>query len=74
MLQVVRIPLLDMFDGIRQSAPSISVIGLSVRNDREAEEAMRQAGESGYLTKESAAEQLHQAICELLQRATPPGH
>ncbi|MEP7151610.1 MAG: PAS domain-containing protein, partial [Nitrospira sp.] len=51
---------------IKQSNPSIIVIGLSVRNDREAEEAMRQAGASGYLTKESAAEQLHQAICELL--------
>ena len=56
---------------IKQATPSIVVIGLSVRNDREAEEAMRQAGASGYLTKESAAEQLHQAICELLQRATP---
>ena len=58
---------------IKQATPSIVVIGLSVRNHREAEEAMRQAGASGYLTKESAAQQLHQAICELLQRATPLG-
>ena len=59
---------------IKESNPSIVIIGLSVRNDREAEEAMRQAGTSGYLTKESAAEQLHQAICDLLQRHAPLNH
>lgn len=59
---------------IKRSTPSIVVIGLSVRNDREAEEAMMQAGASGYLTKESAAEQLHQAICELLEGSTLPGN
>lgn len=72
----LNMPIMDGIEAtrrIKQSAPSIVVIGLSVRNDREAEEALRQAGASGYLTKESAAEQLHQAICELLQRATPLG-
>jgi PAS domain S-box-containing protein len=73
----LNMPLMDGIEAtrrIKRSAPSIVVIGLSVRNDREAEEAMRHAGASGYLTKESAAEQLHQAICELLQRTLPPVH
>lgn len=64
---------MPLMDGIEATSRiKRVVIGLSVRNDREAEEAMRHAGASGYLTKESAAEQLHQAICELLQRTLPP--
>jgi len=71
----LNMPLMDGIEAtsrITRANPSIVVIGLSVRNDREAEEAMRQAGASGYLTKESAAEQLHQAIGELLQQARLP--
>lgn len=55
---------------ITQAVPAIVVIGLSVRNDREAEQAMRSAGASWYLTKESAADQLHQAICRTMKRMT----
>jgi CheY-like chemotaxis protein len=72
----LNMPLMDGIEAthrIKQSTPLIVVIGPSVRNDRETEEAMRQAGASGYLTKESAAKQRHQAICELLQHATPLG-
>ena len=73
----LNMPIMDGIEAtrrIKQTAPSVVVIGLSVRNDREAEEAMRQAGASGYLTKESAAEQLHQAICTLLQDAPSNGN
>lgn len=73
----LNMPIMDGIEAtrrIKQTAPSIVVIGLSVRNDREAEEAMRQAGASGYLTKESAAEQLHQAICTLLQDVMSTGN
>lgn len=72
----LNMPIMDGIEAtrrIKETAPSIVVIGLSVRNDREAEEAMRQAGASGYLTKESAAEQLHQAICTLLQDVMSTG-
>ena len=55
---------------ITQAVPAIVIIGLSVRNDREAEQAMRNAGAAGYLTKESAADQLHQAICQATKRMT----
>ena len=70
----LNMPMMDGIEAtrrIKQTAPSIAVIGLSVRNDREAEQAMREAGASDYLTKESAAEQLHQAIGEAMQRVTP---
>ena len=73
----LNMPIMDGIEAtrrIKEACPSIIVIGLSVRNDREAEEAMRQAGASGYLTKESAAEQLHQAIGQLLQNATSNGN
>lgn len=72
----LNMPIMDGIEAtrrIKESSPSIIVIGLSVRNDREAEEAMRQAGASGYLTKESAAEQLYQAIGKLLQDVLPFG-
>jgi DNA-binding NarL/FixJ family response regulator len=39
-----------------------------VRNDRETEQAMRAAGAVGFLTKESAAEQLYQAIRTAISR------
>ncbi len=35
---------------------------------------MRSAGAYGYLTKESVAEQLHQAICQAPKRMTPAQH
>jgi PAS domain S-box-containing protein len=56
---------------IMQAVPGIVVVGLSVRNDREAEQAMRSAGASGYLTKECAADQLHEAICQATKRVAP---
>lgn len=73
----LNMPIMDGIEAtrrIKDACPSIIIIGLSVRNDREAEEAMRQAGASGYLTKESAAEQLHQAIGQLLQDAPSNGN
>lgn len=61
----VTMPRMDGIDAtraIKQATPGPLVIGLSVRNDRETEQAMRAAGATGFLTKESAAEQLYQAI------------
>jgi PAS domain S-box-containing protein len=61
----VNMPRMDGIDAtraIKQAKPGPLIIGLSVRNDRETEQAMRAAGATGFLTKESAAEQLYEAI------------
>jgi CheY-like chemotaxis protein len=67
----VNMPQMDGIDAtrvIKQANPTPLVIGLSVRNDRETEQAMRAAGAVGFLTKESAAEQLYQAIRTAISR------
>jgi PAS domain S-box-containing protein len=51
---------------LRQEQPTIAVIGLSVHNNLQVERAMREAGAAGFLTKESAVEQLYLAIQEAL--------
>jgi CheY-like chemotaxis protein len=71
----VNMPSMDGIDAtraIKQANPGPLVIGLSVRNDRETERAMRAAGATGFLTKESAAEQLYEAIrTAIINEAVP---
>ena len=52
---------------VKREHPATVVIGLSVNGARQVEEAMHQAGASAFLTKESVADQLYQAI----QRTRP---
>jgi signal transduction histidine kinase/ActR/RegA family two-component response regulator len=70
----VNMPVMDGIQAtrlIRQSHPFSHVIGLSVRNDRETEQALRDAGASEFVTKESASDQLYQAICRVVQGKKP---
>ena len=66
----VNMPVMDGIQATRliMASPSPShVIGISVRNDREIEQALRDAGASEFVTKESASDQLYQAICRVVQ-------
>jgi DNA-binding NarL/FixJ family response regulator len=45
--------------------PSAVIIGLSVNDSPPLIEAMRKAGAAGFVAKEAAAEQLHDAIVSL---------
>jgi signal transduction histidine kinase len=47
---------------VKHLHPATIVIGLSVNRARQVEEAMHEAGASAFLTKESVADQLYQAI------------
>ena len=47
---------------IKQELPDIGIVGLSVYDDKEVADAMREAGACAYLTKGGAIEELHQAI------------
>jgi signal transduction histidine kinase len=47
---------------VKLEQPATTVIGLSVNGARQVAEAMRQAGASAFLTKDSVADQLYQAI------------
>jgi PAS domain S-box-containing protein len=58
---------IDATKQIRQNNPHIHVIGLSVRQDKETEQAMREAGAEGYLSKESAAQELYRMISEIIR-------
>ena len=66
----VNMPVMDGVQAtrmIKQSLHPSHVIGLSVRNDRETEKALRNAGASEFLTKESTSDQLYQAISRAVQ-------
>ncbi|WP_447962908.1 response regulator [Nitrospira sp. Ecomares 2.1] len=52
---------------IRHHHPGIQVIGLSVRQDKETEQAMRGAGAAAYLSKESAGQELYRLIVQLVR-------
>ncbi|HEX2056201.1 MAG TPA: PAS domain-containing protein [Nitrospiraceae bacterium] len=65
----VNMPGVDGIEATRQlrhEQPTIAVIGLSVHNNPRVEQAMREAGVTGFLTKESAVEQLYLAIQDAL--------
>ncbi|MDT3778822.1 response regulator transcription factor [Nitrospira sp. MA-1] len=51
---------------IRHHHPGIHVIGLSVRQDKETEQAMRGAGAAAYLSKESAGQELYRLIVQIV--------
>ncbi len=57
---------------IKQRYPGIVVIGLSVNRSEDNQEAMTQAGAERLLTKESAVEELHEAIREAVQFSGGP--
>jgi CheY-like chemotaxis protein len=50
---------------IKAAQPAVIVIGLSVNDSRQVMEAMKGAGADAFLSKEAAAEQLHDAIAAL---------
>ncbi len=52
---------------IKTQCPEITVVGLSVNNDRQVQAAMKVAGASAYLSKDVAPEMLCQIICEALE-------
>jgi CheY-like chemotaxis protein/anti-sigma regulatory factor (Ser/Thr protein kinase) len=61
----VNLPTMDGVEATRQIAagiPNVVVIGLSVHNSLQIEDAIKQAGATAYLTKDAAPEQLQQAI------------
>ena len=70
----VNMPKMDGVEATRQitaTCPSIVVIGLSVHNSPHVEAAMKEAGAAAYLTKDSAPQQLQQAISlAVLQKRT----
>ncbi len=53
---------------IKRRYPDTIVVGLSVNAAKENEEAMMRAGAVGLMTKESAVEQLHDAIVEAVKK------
>ncbi len=61
----VNLPLLDGVEATRilsREISSLTIIGISVRNDPQVEVAMTDAGAAAFLTKESAASQLYEVI------------
>ena len=52
---------------IRQNNSGIQVIGLSVCQDKETEQAMREAGAAAYLSKESAGQELYRMIVQIVR-------
>jgi DNA-binding NarL/FixJ family response regulator len=65
----VNMPGVDGIEATRQlrhEHPTLAVVGLSVHNNPQIERAMRDAGAAGFLTKDSAVEQLYVAIQEAL--------
>jgi PAS domain S-box-containing protein len=72
----VNMPRMDGIEAtrrIKQTLPATAVIGLSVNLNTHVERAMRDAGAAAYLTKETAVEDLHAVIHEVLHaRAEGP--
>lgn len=65
----INMPRMDGIQATRticQNHPGICVIGLSVRQDNQTEQAMRAAGAAGYMSKESAGGELYQLIVKLV--------
>ena len=58
---------IDATRQIRQNNPKIHVIGLSVRQDKETEKAMREAGAAGYLSKETAGQDLYRMVAHVVR-------
>ena len=61
----VNLPIIDGIEATRllmQQDPSITIIGISVRNDPQVRQAMTDAGAVAFLPKESAADQLYEVI------------
>lgn len=72
----VNLPLIDGIEATRiltQEHPSITVIGISVRNDPQVHDAMTEAGAVAFLPKESAADQLYEVILRRFPVQTSQG-
>jgi PAS domain S-box-containing protein len=54
---------------LKAEQPAILVIGLSVHNNRQVEQVMREAGAVSFLAKDAAIEQLHETIQQALRAA-----
>ena len=72
----INMPVMDGVEAtkcLKARRPAVTVIGLSLHVSSEMERRMREAGASAYLTKESAVEQLYEALTGVLgQRAGAP--
>ena len=53
---------------IKQTIPHITVVGLSVSNNDQVKEAMKEAGAASYVTKDAAPEELFIAITTALEQ------
>lgn len=66
----INMPVVDGIEATRllkRELPHIIVIGLSVDNSQQMEVMMRKAGAAAFLTKDTAVEQLHDTILEVLR-------
>ena len=67
----VNMPELDGIEAtrlIKQTCPSMTVIGLSVQQSHQIERSMKEAGAAIYLTKDVAAEELYPAITSAMEK------
>jgi len=62
---------IDATSEIKSRHPHIAVIGLSVHNSDEAQEAMLRAGATRLLSKEAAVDELYEAIRQALADDNP---
>ncbi len=66
----INMPVVDGIEATRRlqrELPNIRVIGLSVDDNKQVEELMRNAGAVSFLTKDTAIEQIHEAIVQVIQ-------
>lgn len=72
----VNLPKIDGVEATRQikrQRPSTAVIGLSVHQASQIEHVLREAGASGYVTKDSAGDRLYEAIIYAVGQRDPIG-
>jgi PAS domain S-box-containing protein len=68
----INMPLMNGLEAtrvIKTQCPEITVVGLSMNNDRQVQAAMKAAGASAYLSKDAAPEMLYHVICEAIGAA-----
>jgi CheY-like chemotaxis protein/anti-sigma regulatory factor (Ser/Thr protein kinase) len=70
----INMPIMDGIEATRRLKlvqPETTVIGLSVHNNWQVEEVMREAGAVSFLPKDAAIEQLHETIQRALRSSNP---
>jgi PAS domain S-box-containing protein len=72
----VNLPKIDGVEAtklIKAQRPSTVVIGLSVHQANQIQHMFKEAGAAGYITKDAAADSLHEAIISAVGVTRPPG-